>query len=198
MGAYSISQSFKVFRKNLFTRSRNIEKKIKINNFEKRSLFNVSFGYGKIEDDRQIIRHIVDITGRSVHIDDFTIGRDTVIYEWELRTNRGSLRKFNGSPSWICPKTWYFGLTLCWTVANNSTHPARTFAQTKSPWPSGGVCVTRTSVSFGIRSHFSNNCAPLFKLKPQLPNSGCLKSNWIGIETLAHASMRSAIPKYHN
>lgn len=77
-------------------------------------------------------------------------------------------------PSWMCPNTWYFGLTLCWIVSNSCRHPALPPCLHKSPWPRGGPWVMRRSTPSGIRSHLSRHGWPLGRLKPQSQNSGCL------------------------
>lgn len=38
-------------------------------------------------------------------------------------------------PSWMCPKTWYLGFTLCWIVSSRFTQPARPPWLHLSPWP---------------------------------------------------------------
>ena len=74
----------------------------------------------------------------------------------------------------MCPNTWYLGLTLSCTTCNNCTHPDLPPCCRLSPNPSGGPWVTSTSVSSGMRSHFSRQASPRGRLNPHPPNSGCL------------------------
>ena len=84
-------------------------------------------------------------------------------------------------PSWMWPYTWYLGLTLVWTLCNRSTQPARIPVLQRSPKPSGGPWVMRTSVSSGIRFHFLRHSSPRLRLNAQPPNSGCHGEPWSGL-----------------
>lgn len=62
---------------------------------------------------------------------------------------------------------------------SNSTQPALTPEQQRSPNPNGGVCVMRMSILLGMRFHFLRHSSPLLRLKAHLQNSGCqLEMNW--------------------
>lgn len=56
-------------------------------------------------------------------------------FERKKNENKKKNQTFSEIPSWICPKTWYFGLTWDCTVCKRLRHPALTFEIVRSPWP---------------------------------------------------------------
>lgn len=81
-------------------------------------------------------------------------------------------------PSWICPKMWYLGLTRDCMVCKRLRHPALSFEIARSPWPKGGLWVTRMSMPSGILFHISWIGWPRGFMKAQSQNTGDLQLYW--------------------
>ena len=77
------------------------------------------------------------------------------------------------APSWMWPKTWNAGLTRPCSSSSRSRQPARSPEEQRSPWPSGGPCVTTTSVPVGICRHLARHPSPRGRLNAHPQNSGC-------------------------
>mmetsp|Transcript_9228 Transcript_9228/g.28314 ORF Transcript_9228/g.28314 Transcript_9228/m.28314 type:complete len:238 (-) Transcript_9228:384-1097(-) len=71
------------------------------------------------------------------------------------------------------PKTQTRGLMRVWTSSRRSSQPARLPPTQRSPLPSGGPCVSRTSTSSGTWRHFWRQGVPRPSWKAQSSKYGC-------------------------